>query len=86
MGPIEKAIRAHLPSYEGTKATKEEYEWLVEVLQDAYYEERGGESSSKVAKTIDAYDIGEMIDAGSQKMINIYDKLRFGDDYEDDEE
>lgn len=89
MGSIEKAIRAYLPSYEGTKATKEDYEWLVSKLVDSYeneIEEWGLDTAAEAAETIDAYDIGEMVDAGSQKMINIYDKLRFGDDYEEDDD
>lgn len=89
MGPIEKAIRKALPKREGTPVTEEEYDWLVKELYDAYYNEIiccGEEEEDEVAETIDSYDVGEMIDAGSQKMIDIYDKLRFGVEDEEEEE
>ena len=83
MDELEKAIRDALPDYRGTQVTKDEYEWLVGKLYDAYDSEMFDDDLEVDELDISAGDIEDMCDAGTQKMVDIYERLSDDGNIED---
>lgn len=67
-----------------SKITKEEFDELVKLLEEAYRVEMDtfGDSLAKVIRNIKNGDIVEMVEAGDQDLLDLYYKLLGWDEEE----